>query len=35
MEEEEGGKWVQEAVAFAGVELFLGFKAIVFGEDGG
>jgi len=35
VEEEVGGEGVQEAVAFAGVEVFLGFEAIVFGEDGG
>ena len=33
MEEEVGGKGVEEAVAFSSVEVFLGFNAVVFGED--
>lgn len=35
VEEEVWGKGVQEAVAFTGVEVFLGVEAVVFGEDGG
>jgi len=34
VEEEVGREGVQEAVAFACVEVFLGFEAVVFGEDG-
>lgn len=33
MKEEVRGKRVKEAVAFASVEVFLGFEAVVFGED--
>lgn len=35
MEEEVGWQGVQEAVAFARVEVFLGFDAVVLGKDGG
>jgi len=35
MEEEVGWEGVQEAVAFACVEVFLSFDAVVLGEDGG
>lgn len=35
MEEEAGGERMQEAVAFAGVEVFLSFEAVILGEDGG
>lgn len=34
MEEKVGGKGVKEAVAFARVEVFLRFEAVIFGEDG-
>lgn len=34
MEEEVRGKRVKEAVAFPSVEVFLGFEAVVFGENG-
>ena len=34
MEEEVGGEGVEKPVAFARVEVFLGFESIVFGEDG-
>ncbi len=35
VQQEAGGQRVQQAVALAGVEVFLGFEAVVFGEDGG
>ena len=35
VEQEVRGQRVQEAVAFAGVEVFLGFETVVFGQDGG
>lgn len=34
MEEKVRGKRVKEAVAFPSVKVFLGFEAVVFGEDG-
>ena len=35
VEEEIRWERVQEAVALAGVEVFLGLEAVIFGEDGG